>query len=128
MCCTVQETWTSHGASEQPTERRSSDSNIQVVTETQHTIERQLWTITQLAQGIDAGTFDPSLWHDKHKRDLGLLHHAKDDFEPVLMRLGSQSDEYLKRFRELQVKLQLVLDKHKVFVLHDGDCAPSEFE
>lgn len=30
------------------------------------------------------------------------------------MRLGSQSDDYLKRFKELQVKLQLVLDKHKV--------------
>jgi hypothetical protein len=108
---------------EEVTHRRSSNSNIQFVTETQNTIKRQLWTITQLAHSIDAGSFDPISWHEQHKKDLSLLHHAKDDLEPVLMRLGSQSDEYLKRFKELEVKLQLVLDKHKVRnLVHCNSC------
>lgn len=117
MCCASQVVQPSQGA-EEPNHRRSSHNNIQFVTDTQNTIERQLWTITQLAHNVDTGSFDPSSWHDEHKKDLGLLHHAKDDLEPVLMRLGSQSDEYLKRFKELQVKLQMFIDKHKVCHQH----------
>jgi hypothetical protein len=94
-----------------PDSSRSS-SGIKFVTDTQHTIARELFTISQMTH--DEHSFNPSEWHRQHTHDLGLLHGAKADLEPVLIRLGSQSDEYLKHFKILQVKLQMITDKHKV--------------